>query len=266
MNYIKNIIFMLLIIFILLKLHLFLDKEKETKSFIPIINQFNNNSKVITIDLSHYEIIDDPSITIGSGLGSFSKICLYNGYTVFKQLDLNDFTKNNSKMLLLNSPLKKFNQREIENIKIFMMNGAKVVFCVNAKQKDNTDLFLKNFGLSVSDKIIGPALVNYNLDSNIYCEYSKENEDLLFNEKGINDSTVIKFYNANSLLISDTTNMKVICKYKNSVLVVEKKYGSGSLLVISDELFLSSQNLLEESYINYKVYKGNIKFVKDFIL
>ncbi len=209
-----------------------------------IIRDIETTGNTVYIDSSHIEKFNTDGFEDKSLTGTMINL-MRNDYYPFILRDFNREKIENSEILILNAPTKKFTTSEVEFLMDYMKDGGLIVLATGYEDKEASMPILDEFGLDIYDFPLGPV------------PYVESDPAAYQDQPRFVDSWVID--TSNCPKFKSFYNVSI----ENEVyhLVTFSPHNRGGIILIGDSEFLYDKNI--ESIENF--WPGNIQFIKNLI-
>jgi hypothetical protein len=167
------------------------------------------------------------------------------------------------KIQIFISPVKKFNQNEIQSLDEYLQNGGTVIWSVGYQDKEGSQNILDKYGFDLDNIPLGPIQKSETLCRDMPTTYhdTTTNIDTMACLNNIHP----KFHEAWPIIIRRDVPparlIDTICTGYNYPVIVSKTIGKGKFILISDHGFLLSENIESEN----KYSEENILFLKNIL-
>lgn len=224
----------------------------------------------------------------GSDVTALENILSTNGYIIEEVDPLTGAIDQESKMVIVNSPIADYTDTTIKKLDTFMSNdgklGKNLVYIASIYQKPtpNIDAFLTDWGLSVGEGYVMDSDPNYTIQGSngspigMYAQVptndytaTVENKGAplflplprpvytLFTEKDTRKTTSILATNDTAFVVTaDTTNENVVQAKQNIIALGTKTISLGSSLASSNVLAIGSGDMFIEMVMTTSTYSN----------
>jgi len=185
---------------------------------------------VAYIDMAHLERFE---IYSDGGIWSLLYTLMRCDYLPFVHQRFSPRALESSKVLIKIAPAKPLSEAAMQRLDDYLRQGGVVIWAVGYEEKEGSEEFLRNYGLSIDNVPLGPV--------------SKTQ-----NDRGLS------FHKAWPITFSDSSQVEVLCSGWNYPLIIRQRIGKGKLVLIGDSEFLLARNLEGAS----RPREENLRFIQ----
>lgn len=200
---------------------------------IPETGRLSIGSPMAYIDASHLNRFSQYG---DDGIWALSHNLMRNEYLPFVHRRFSPEALKQSKLAFFISPVKDLASNQIEELSRFVHEGGTAVWSVGYEEKETSAAVLQHFGFELDNTPLGPVPI-------------KET------------SAGIQFHKAWPIIVGNPETADTISTGWSYPVIVSRRIGKGTLVLISDSGFLLSENLeSRQAYI-----EANVLFLRKFL-